>query len=149
MYWVKLFQEIRIWMLSRRVAKSNVEELLEFGLRVDWIGRLYTVINLPEEVATQPYAQQPYVLSQLRKYDEVLLRLQLSDVLYPEFEKIPGEDAYLLVLTPEVEYLSTWRFIFNTAGWIGGYFGVVALHNLVDKVWGVNLVQELINLINV
>jgi len=136
-------------MLSRKVAKSNSEELLEFGLRVDWIGRLYTVINLPEEVATQPYSQQPYVLSQLRKYDEVLLRLQLSDVLYPEFEKIPGEDAYLLVLTPEIEYLSTWRIIFNTVGWIGGFYGTVALHNLVNKVYGINLIQELINLINV
>ena len=123
MYWIKLLEEIRIWMLSRRVTRSNQEELFEFGLRVDWIGRLYTVINLPEEVASQPYSQQPYVLSQLRKYDEVLLRLQLSDILYPEFEKIPGEDAYLLVLTPEVEYLNIWRFVFNTAGWIGGYFG--------------------------
>ena len=102
MYWIKLIEEIRIWMLSRRVTRSNEEELLEFGLRVDWIGRLYTVVNLPEEVASQPYSQQPYVLSQLRKYDEVLLKLQLSDVLYPEFEKIPGEEAYLLVLTPEV-----------------------------------------------
>lgn len=149
MYWIKLLEEIRIWMLSRRVTRSNEEELFEFGLRVDWIGRLYTVINLPEEVASQPYSQQPYVLSQLRKYDEVLLRLQLSDILYPEFEKIPGEDAYLLVLTPEVEYLNTWRFVFNTAGWIGGYFGVVALHNLIDKLYNINLVQELINLINV
>lgn len=149
MYWIKLLEEIRIWMLSRQVTRSNEEELLEFGLRVDWIGRLYTVINLPEEVASQPYSQQPYVLSQLRKYDEVLLRLQLSDILYPEFEKIPGEDAYLLVLTPEVEYLNTWRFVFNTAGWIGGYFGVVALHNLIDKLYNINLVQELINLINV
>ena len=136
-------------MLSRRVTRSNEEELLEFGLRVDWIGRLYTVVNLPEEVASQPYSQQPYVLSQLRKYDEVLLKLQLSDVLYPEFEKIPGEEAYLLVLTPEVEYLNTWRFIFNTVGWIGGYFGVVALHNFIQKLYDVNLVQELIKLINV
>jgi hypothetical protein len=149
MYWIKLIEEIRIWMLSRRVTRSNEEELLEFGLRVDWIGRLYTVVNLPEEVASQPYSQQPYVLSQLRKYDEVLLKLQLSDVLYPEFEKIPGEEAYLLVLTPEVEYLNTWRFIFNTVGWIGGYFGVVALHNLIHKLYDVNLVQEIIKLINV
>ena len=110
---------------------------------------MYTVVNLPEEVASQPYSQQPYVLSQLRKYDEVLLKLQLSDVLYPEFEKIPGEEAYLLVLTPEVEYLNTWRFIFNTVGWIGGYFGVVALHNFIQKLYDVNLVQELIKLINV
>lgn len=149
MYWIKLIEEIRIWMLSRRVTRSNEEELLEFGLRVDWIGRLYTVVNLPEEVASQPYSQQPYVLSQLRKYDEVLLKLQLSDVLYPEFEKIQGEEAYLLVLTPEVEYLNTWRFIFNTVGWIGGYFGVVALHNFIHKLYDVNLIQELIKLINV
>lgn len=104
--------------MVRKVAKRNQETLSEFDLRVDWIGRIYTVINLPEEVASQPYSQQPYVLGQLRKYDEVLLRLQLSDILFPEFEKIPNEDAYILILTPEIEYLSVFRFLLNLALWI-------------------------------
>ena len=108
--------------MVRRVAKRNQETLDEFDLRVDWIGRIYTVINLPEEVATQPYSQQPYVLGQLRKYDEVLLRLQLSDVLFPEFEKIPGEDAYILILTAEREYLSLLRFLLNLGLWILIFF---------------------------
>jgi hypothetical protein len=122
MYWIKLIREIRIWLMVRKVANANMETLEEYDLRVDWVGRIYTVINLPEEVANQPYAQQPYVLGQLRKYDEVLLKLQLSDVLFPEFEKIPGEDAYLLVLTPEIEELDWIKFILNLALWIGIYF---------------------------
>lgn len=122
MYWINLLREIRIWLMVRRVAKRNQETLDEFDLRVDWIGRIYTVINLPEEVATQPYSQQPYVLGQLRKYDEVLLRLQLSDVLFPEFEKIPGEDAYILILTAEREYLSLLRFLLNLGLWILIFF---------------------------
>jgi|688.fasta_scaffold322791_3 hypothetical protein len=146
MYWIKLIKEIRIWWLARKVALANQSELEEFGVRVDWVGRLYTVINLPEEVASQPYSEQPYVLSQLRKYDEILLRLQLSDVLYPEFEKIPGESAYLLVLTPEMEYLDWLRFILNTLGWIAGYYGVVALHNIIEKKFAINIVQEIISL---
>jgi hypothetical protein len=127
MYWIKLIKEIRIWWLARKVALANQSELEEFGVRVDWVGR-------------------PYVLSQLRKYDEILLRLQLSDVLYPEFEKIPGESAYLLVLTPEMEYLDWLRFILNTLGWIAGYYGVVALHNIIEKKFAINIVQEIISL---
>lgn len=146
MYWIKLIKEIRIWWLARKVALANQSELEEFGVRVDWVGRLYTVINLPEEVASQPYSEQPYVLSQLRKYDEILLRLQLSDVLYPEFEKIPGENAYLLVLTPEMEYLDWLRFILNTLGWVAGYYAVIALHNIIEKKFAINIVQEILSL---
>lgn len=143
MYWIKLLQEIRIWLITRRVAKRNQETLDEFDLRVDWVGRIYTVINLPEEVATQPYSQQPYVLGQLRKYDEVLLRLQLSDVLFPEFEKIPGEDAYLLVLTPEREYLTWLRFLINVGIWAAIFFVLKIVYNYTKENFDFDFIAEI------
>jgi len=143
MYWIKLIKEIRLWLIVRKVAKRNAETLQEFDLRVDWIGRIYTVINLPEEVASQPYSQEPYVLGQLRKYDEVLLRLQLSDIIFPEIEKIPGEDAYLLVLTAEREYLSFLRFILNVGLWTGIYYLAKFIINFTRENFNFDIIGEI------
>ena len=67
MYIIKLFREINLWRKVRKVAKENEEKLKENGFRVDWVGRIYTVINLPEEVITQPYSEEGYVLMKLRE----------------------------------------------------------------------------------
>ena len=54
MYIFDLIGEINIWRKVRAIAKENEKILNESGFRVDWIGRIYTVINLPEEVVNQP-----------------------------------------------------------------------------------------------
>ena len=73
MYISKLYKELKIWWQIRKVAKSEEIALQEKGFRVDWIGRIYTVINLPEEVATAPISQEGYVLMKLREHDKFLL----------------------------------------------------------------------------
>ena len=51
LYWAELYQEIRIWAVFRRAAFDNQKMLdTEHRLRVDWLGRIYGVINIPEEV---------------------------------------------------------------------------------------------------
>ena len=47
--------KLKIWYKIRKIANENKTKLLEKGFRVDWIGRIYTVINLPEEVVTAAY----------------------------------------------------------------------------------------------
>jgi hypothetical protein len=113
MYWINFFKEIKIWILVRRVARKSENILEENNLRVDWVGRMYTVINLPDEIIENPYLEETYVISQLREYDKILISLGLADIVYPEFSKIEGEAAYLLILYPESDYLNWSRFIFN------------------------------------
>ena len=98
MYISKLYKELNIWRKIRKIAKSEEEALNEKGFRVDWIGRIYTVINLPEEVATAPISQEGYVLMKLREHDQFLLQLGIADYVSPEFSKIEGTDSFLLVL---------------------------------------------------
>ena len=60
-YWSELVSEIRIWWIFRSTArqKENIEKLNETDLRVDWLGRIYGVINMPEEVVgAAPQVQQ-------------------------------------------------------------------------------------------
>jgi len=121
MYIIKVYKELKIWWQIRKVAKSEEIALQEKGFRVDWIGRIYTVINLPEEVATAPISQEGYVLMKLREHDKFLLELGIADYVSPEFEKISNTDSFLLVLSADREYFKLWPFLISvlkTTGFI-------------------------------
>jgi hypothetical protein len=121
MYIIKVYKELKIWWQIRKVAKTEEVALKEKGFRVDWIGRIYTVINLPEEVATAPISQEGYVLMKLREHDKFLLELGIADYVSPEFEKISNTDSFLLVLSADREYFKLWPFLISvlkTTGFI-------------------------------
>ena len=53
MIWpVNAYREAKTWWNVRKAALEYKDQLGSMGFRVDWIGRIYTVINLPEEVVT-------------------------------------------------------------------------------------------------
>ena len=113
MYITDLYNEIKVWNKIRSIAKKAETELKEKGFRVDWVGRIYTVINLPEEVVNTPISQEGYVLMQLREHDKLFLELGIADYVSPEFEPIPDSDSFLLVLSPDREYFKTWPLIIS------------------------------------
>ena len=121
MYISKLYKELNIWRKIRKIAKAEEKALNKKGFRVDWVGRIYTVINLPEEVATAPISQEGYVLMKLREHDQFLLQLGIADYVSPEFSKIEDTDSFLLVLSADRDYFKLWPFLvsmFKTAGLI-------------------------------
>jgi hypothetical protein len=111
MYITNLYRELRIWIKIRKIAIENTNKLLEKGFRVDWIGRIYTVINLPEEVVSAPISQEGYVLMQLRENDKLFLELGIADYVSPEFNPIPDTDSFLLVLSADRDYFKFWPFM--------------------------------------
>ena len=114
-YWIDLYREIRIWWIFRRTAIDNTKMLnKEHTLRVDWIGRIYGIINLPEEVQTAAgEIQQSYVLQQITKYGDVMTKIGLADVVYPEIERVSGSTSYLIVLWPVFEDFNLWKILGN------------------------------------
>lgn len=130
MYISKLYKELRVWQKIKRIAKMEEETLKEKGFRVDWVGRIYTVINLPEEVATAPISQEGYVLMKLREHDQFLLKLGIADYVSPEFEKIEGTDSFLLVLSADREYFKLWPFLVSMAKTVGLLFTLRLLYLL-------------------
>jgi hypothetical protein len=119
MYITDLYNEIKIWNKIRTIAKESEPKLKELGFRVDWVGRIYTVINLPEEVVSAPISQEGYVLMQLRKHDKFLLELGIADYVSPEFNPIPNENAFLLVLSADREFFKLWPFVKSAAKTLG------------------------------
>ena len=45
-YFKELYLEIKIWRRIKKIAKESEKTLNENNFRVDWVGRIYTVINL-------------------------------------------------------------------------------------------------------
>ena len=113
-YWAELVSEIRIWWIFRKTARENTEKLNENELRVDWLGRIYGVVNMPEEVVTAaPQVQQAYVLQQINKWGPLTLEMGLADIIYPEINRIPGTPAYLVVMWPQYDALGLWYILGN------------------------------------
>lgn len=113
MYIFDVISEVNIWRKVRAIAIENEKPLNEAGFRVDWIGRIYTVINLPEEVVNQPISKEGYILMKLREYDRLFLDMGIADAVSPEIEQIPGADAYLLILSPDRDYIRLMPFLWS------------------------------------
>lgn len=132
-YWPNFFKEGWFTIKYYRAVKSIKAELEEAGLRVDWIGRIYTIINLKEEFIEQPeLVQQSYVFQQLGPINKILVKHGLSNDAYPEISRITSE-SYLVVLYPENDDFNIYSFIRNIlfAGLVAGTItGIVYLVKL-------------------
>ena len=145
MYIFKLIKEIRVWLKIRKIAKENEKILNENGFRVDWIGRIYTVINLPEEVINAPISQEGYVLMKLREFDKVFLNLGIADYVSPEMEKISDSDSFLLIISPNSDYISFWPMFWFILKIFGIYIGIKILIYIIKYlypylIWIFNLI---------
>ena len=119
MYIIDLYKELQVWRKIKRIAKESEKDLNDKGFRVDWIGRIYTVINLPEEVVSAPISQEGFVLMKLREHDKFLLELGIADYVSPEFNPIEGTDSFLLVLSADREYAMFWPFFISLIKTLG------------------------------
>lgn len=114
---LEIIDDINQWFMVRRALKEEetIQALKDFpyGLRKDRIGRLYTVINIPEELYPKDKQEQvwPWMVEQLRALDTILMKRQLSDILYPEVKPIPDAPAYLLILSSSSDSLSILKFL--------------------------------------
>ena len=113
MYIFNLINEINVWRKVRKIAIQSKSILEESKFRVDWIGRIYTVINLPEEVVNQPFSREGYVLMKLREYDSLFLNMGIADSVSPELVELEEFDAYLLILSPDRDYIKFWPFFIS------------------------------------
>ena len=137
----RVITDIGNYFFVRRTIKNNMNsiEWNKFKLRVDWIGRIYTVVNLPPEVIYSPDTPEEirpaYVIEESKPLNEYLTRLGLSEVILPEITPIPKSMSYLITYTPAFQRLSLrWIFYriclilvisylqykFGFLSWIGG-----------------------------
>lgn len=108
--------DLKNYFFLRKTIKTNMKsiEWEKYRLRVDWIGRIYTVINLPPEVIHSPDAPEEirpaYILEESRPLNEYLTKLNLQEILIPEIKPIPESISYLLLYRPYFQKLS-WKWV--------------------------------------
>jgi hypothetical protein len=133
LYWPRFFKEAWYTRKYYKAVKSIESELIEENLRVDWIGRIYTVINVKEELVQQPdLMQQSWVFQQLGPINTILLKHGLSNDAFPEITKI-DQVSYLVVLYPENDHFNLYSYIRNLlllGGLIGTVYGILSLVKL-------------------
>lgn len=114
LYWPRFFKEAWINRKYYKAVKSIEQELTAQNLRIDWIGRIYGVMEIKEEFANQPeLVQQSIVFQQLAPINELLMKYGLSDLSFPDISKIPGTNQFLVILYPENDYFNFTSFIRN------------------------------------
>ncbi len=103
---------------------KNTVDYNKYGLRADWVARIYTVINPSEadkgdsEDVLKIKAQEKIVA--IHKYID---KIGLSEYVAVSAEKIPETNSYLLVYYPIFNVLSVWRvFVFFLSLGIITYF---------------------------
>lgn len=147
-YWYNFVKESILIYRYRKASLSIQKQLEEEGLRVDYLGRIYTVINLPEEVlGQQELLQQSYVLSQLTPITNILLKYGLADSSFPEIVKVEGTASYLIILFPERDYVEGEVFLVNTL--VTAVVGTIiwAAVKWVPWLWVMNSIESLYALI--
>ena len=136
MYLKNLYRELLIWYKINKISKSNVKILNDKGFRVDWIGRIYTVINLPEEIANHnPEMQQMYILEKLRDFDKTFLDIGISDYVSPEFMPVENSSSYLLILSPDREFARFLPLLKFFIKLIGLYISFRIVWVIIEKNW--------------
>ena len=117
LFWPNFFREFYLLYKYRKAVKEIQPELEKQGLRIDWLGRVYTVINLPQEYKNQPeMMQQSIVFKELKQTSDILMKYGLSDLAYPLIQKIDDNQAiaFLVILYPETDYFNFWRTLWNS-----------------------------------
>jgi hypothetical protein len=120
-----VIRDIRNYLFLRRVTKKESLDSPIWAknkLRVDWIGRIYTVMNLPPEVTMSPDLPKEvwpaYLIEQSKGLNEYLTSLNLHEIITPEYTEIPDSQSYLLVYTPYFRDLTLWWIISRIIFWV-------------------------------
>jgi hypothetical protein len=131
MYLIDLYNDFVIWYKYAKVTKSNRAKLESNNLRVDWLGRIYTVINVPDELQNYPNIEM-WVMQQLGPFNNILIELGIADYSFPEVSKIEESNvnAYLVVMYPELNNIDPWRIILEIAKWAGIFLLLKIGYNL-------------------
>jgi hypothetical protein len=97
---VSLFKKIKLYRQYVKALKKNKEKLMssKLNLRIDRVHRLYTVINMPEDVKTYgTNLTEKYIKEYVQKVDPIFSEMGLGELIgILKMDKI-DETNYLIV----------------------------------------------------
>ena len=151
--WLKnFFKELKAWHIVRKEYRKNKWLFDKFGIKKDWGGRLYKVINRAPEITLGSGEDEVYLRKELSEISAVLIKCNIYDILAYELKPLDNvtvredgteefENGYLVVLTPAwnldkqyVTFCSILFVILLFAGiGVGLYYGIQYLIPLIQS----------------
>lgn len=105
--WIKNFiNECKVWKEIRKVYKKNKEDFLNVGLKIDWFGHIYKVINRDVSIPLGTNEDEVLLREELSQIQEVLVKNNVLDILAYELRPLEEDDGktyehgYLVLFTP-------------------------------------------------
>ena len=105
--WIKNFiNECKVWREIRKVYKNNKEDFLKVGLKIDWFGHIYKVINRDVSIPLGTNEDEFLLREELSQVQEVLIKNNVLDILAYELRPLEEDDGetyehgYLILFTP-------------------------------------------------
>ena len=124
MWIVNFFKELKVWRTIRKVCKENRQFIENVGLKYDWFGHIYTVINRDVNIKLGSDEDRQLLMKELKDIQSALVKLNIIDLL--AYELIPlesteiskdgnqeiFENGYLVKFTPaedvSKQYVKPW-----------------------------------------
>ena len=127
MWIANFFKELKVWRTIRKVCKENKQFLENAGLKFDWLGHIYTVINRDPNIKLGSDDDRYLLMRELNDIQKVLVKLNIIDLLAYELVPLESseisddgseeifENSYLVMFTPaedvSKQYVTPWSFI--------------------------------------
>ena len=99
MWIANFFKELKVWRTIRKVCKENEQFLESVGLKYDWLGHIYTVINRDPNIQLGSDEDRLLLMKELEDIQTTLVRLNIIDLL--AYELIPLESTEMSDDGPE------------------------------------------------
>ena len=139
-YIKNFFNELKAWWIVNKVYKKNKADFDKIGLKKDWFGRLYCVINRDTDIALGDEMAEALLHKELAEIWSVLVKLNLVDILAYELKPLEEvtkiddtheeyEHGYLITFTPawnlDKQYVTLKSLFFVIVGFIALIGGIV------------------------
>lgn len=119
------FKKIRLFSSYKNIIKNNRVPLeAQFNIRIDRASRIYTVLNIPNELYGEPYnirksdidaISETYIKEYVQKLSDYLNSIGLNE-LYDFYEPIKKVDKYSYLIVLGFKPLDSVRY--NNLVWL-------------------------------
>lgn len=113
-----VYLELQTWLwFYKQTSKPDVTKALEErGFDIDWVGRPYKIIKIPEKYRSYKDGVVLYMTDLLKRDDESLLKYDITKIGRPVWSKVKYKNAeggwefsnfaYQMWIEPPTDYLS-------------------------------------------
>jgi len=114
---LRIFREIGYYRYIIKTIKEqeNTHEWKTFNLRHDWIYRIYTVVSIDSEIASQLSSLEVTgaVLEKMQPINNYLSsnKIDFKEIITPSTERIQGTNSWLVVYSPLFKSLTLFNFL--------------------------------------